>query len=137
VHKYFSEFFFWSNKRLFLSTLQTLSDAAQLMYNMPLAYSMPLARRGRPGRSIRGPRHVAPVLLVVYWLRRAIKRFMSNTGNKCRTLSMVSKRKYSSSVASLQQLLEQRHHMLASVACGRLVRVTARELMSELLEHNL
>jgi hypothetical protein len=45
---------------------------------------MPLARHGRPRRSVRGPRHVAPVLLVVHWLHRAIKRFMSNTGNKCR-----------------------------------------------------
>jgi hypothetical protein len=45
--------------------------------------------------------------------------------------------KYSSPVTTLQQLVEQRQQMLASVAYARLVRVTARELMSELFEHSL
>jgi hypothetical protein len=144
---------------------------------------MPLARHGRPRHSIRSPRYVAPVLLVVYWLRRAIKRFMSNTGKKCRipaafyevmcahlrrtmyaflpdmcnsvqwqTQSSPYTRalcgliddnvlvawsqdvKYSSPTATLQQLVEQRHQMLASVADARLVQVTAREVMSELFD---
>jgi hypothetical protein len=37
---------------------------------------MPLARHGRPRRSIRS-RHAAPVLLVVHWLRRGVQRFLS------------------------------------------------------------
>lgn len=162
------------------STSNTINDVAQRKY------SMPLARHGRPRRSVRSPRHVAPVLLVVHWLHRAINRFLSNTGNKCRipaasyevmcahlrrtvyaflpvirnsvqwrTQSSPYTRalweliddnvlvawsqdvKYSSPVASVQQLLEQRHQMIASVAYARLVRVTARELMRELFEHSL
>jgi hypothetical protein len=38
---------------------------------------MPLARHGRPRLSTRS-RRAAPVLLVVHWLHRAIKRFLSN-----------------------------------------------------------
>jgi hypothetical protein len=146
---------------------------------------MPLARRGRPRHSV-GSRHAAPVLLVVHWLRRAIQRFMSNTGSKYRLpaasyevmcahlrriiyahLPMIRSStqwrmnasqhtralwgliddnvlvawsqdvKYSSPFATLQQLVEQRPQMLASVAYSRLVRVTARELMSQLFEHSL
>jgi hypothetical protein len=42
--------------------------------------------------------------------------------------------RYSSPTATLQQLIEQRHQMLASVAYSSFVRVTARELMSQLFE---
>jgi hypothetical protein len=146
-------------------------------------YCMPVARHGRPRRSVHSPRYVAPALLLVYWLRRALKRFMSNTGNKCRipaasyevicahlrqtiyaclpvihssaqwrTHSSPYTRalwgliddnvlvawshdvKYCSPIATPQQLVEQRHQMLASVAYARLVQVTAREVMSELFD---
>ena len=177
--EYCAQIFLRYNKELFFQ-LRIRSDVAQRMY------SMPLARHGRPGRSLHSPRHVAPVLLVVYWLRRAIKRFMSNTGSKYRIpaasheamcaylrqtvyaclpgirnsvqwrthsspytralwglvddnvlIAWSQDVKYSSPAATLQQLVEQRHQMLASVAYARLVRVTARELMRELFEHNL
>jgi hypothetical protein len=147
---------------------------------------MPLARHGRPRRSVRSPRQVAPVLLIVHWLRRAIKRFLSNTGSMYRVpaasyevmrahlrqtiyaclpvirnsvqwrthsssytrvlcgliddnvlVAWSQDMKYSSPFATLQQLVKQRQQMLASVAYARLVRVTARELMSELFEHSM
>jgi hypothetical protein len=148
-------------------------------------YSMPLARCGRPRHSV-GSRHAAPVLLVVHWLRRAIQRFLSNRGDKCRIpaasrdamcthlrriiyahLPMIRSStqwrtnasqhtralwsliddnvlvawlqdvKYSSPTATLQQLIERRHQMMVSVAYGRLVQVTARELCSELFEYSV
>jgi hypothetical protein len=144
-------------------------------------YTMPLTRRGRPRPLVRSPRHVARVLLVVYRLRRAIKRCMSNTDSKCRIpaasyevmcaylrrpvyallpvirastqwrthaspytralwglmddnglVAWSQDVRYSGPTATLQQLIEQRHQMLASVAYSRLVRVT--ELMSKLFE---
>jgi hypothetical protein len=175
VYKYFSDKFL-SNKELFCQ-LRIRSDVAQCMYTMPLT------RRGRPRPLVRSPRHVAPVLLVVHWLRRAITRFMSNTGSKYRVpaasyevlcahlrqttyallpgirntvqwrthsssytralwgliydnvlVAWSQDVKYSSPTATLQQLIEQRHQMLAAVAYSRLVRVTARELMGQLFE---
>jgi hypothetical protein len=143
---------------------------------------MPLAR---PTRSVRS-RHAAPVLLVVHWLRRAIQRFLSNTGDKysiraasrdavCahlrrtiyahlpeirssmqwRTNASQHTRAlwqliddnvlvawsrdvhFSSPAPTLQQLIDQRHQMVMSVAYARLVQVAARELMSELFQYSL
>jgi hypothetical protein len=148
-------------------------------------YSMPLARRGRPRHSV-GSRHAAPVLLVVHWLRRAIQRFLSNRGDKCRIpaasrdamcahlrctiyahlaeirstmqwranarehtralwqliddnvlVAWSRDVKFSSPTPTLQQLIEQRHQMLRSLAYARLVQATARELMSELFEYSV
>jgi hypothetical protein len=75
MHRYFSDKFLCPTETFFFQ-LRIRSDVTQRMY------SMPLTRRGRPRPLVRSPRHVAPVLLVVYWLRRAIKRFASNTGSK-------------------------------------------------------
>jgi hypothetical protein len=145
---------------------------------------MPLARHGRPRRSIRS-RHAASVLLVVHWLRRAIQRFLStrgdnysipaasrdamcthlrriiyahvpeirssaqwrtNTHQHTRALCLIvdyvlvvwcQNVKFSSPTPTLQQLIDQRHQMLVSVAYARLVQVTARELMSELFEYSV
>jgi hypothetical protein len=171
-----SQINFFVQQRTFFSTTNT-SDVVQRMY------SMPLTRRGRPRPLVRSPRHVAPVLLVVHWLRRAITRFMSNTGSKYRVpaasyevmcahlrqtiyallpgirntvqwrthsssytrvlwgliddnvlVAWAQDVRYSSPTATLQQLIKQRHQMLASATYSRLVRVTARELMSQLFE---
>jgi hypothetical protein len=128
VHKYISDNFFVKQRTHFLFKLRTLSDAAQRMY------SMPVARHGRPRRSVRSPRHVAPVLLVVHWLRRAIKRCMSNTGNKCRipaasyevlcahlrTLSYLS---YVTGFSGEHTLAPTREHfaVLSMTTCGSMV----------------
>jgi hypothetical protein len=45
--------------------------------------------------------------------------------------------KYSSPTATLQQLIERRYQMMVSVACSRLVQVTARELFSELFVYSV
>ena len=45
--------------------------------------------------------------------------------------------KFSSPTLTLQQLIDQRHQMLMSVAYARLVQVTARELMSELFQYSV
>jgi hypothetical protein len=45
--------------------------------------------------------------------------------------------KYSSPISTLQQLIERRHQMLASVAYARLVQVTAQELFSELFQYGV
>eukprot|EP00953_Heterococcus_sp_UTEX-ZZ885_P024603 13451-Heterococcus_DN1.PRE.5 len=141
--------------------------------------------RGRLRRSTYS-RHAAPVLLVVHWLRRAVQRFLSDSGNKysiraasrdavCahvkrtiyahlpeirssmqwRTDASEHTRalwqliddnvlvawsrdvKFSSPTPTLQQLIEQRHQMLSSLAYARLVQATARELMSELFKYSV
>jgi hypothetical protein len=44
---------------------------------------------------------------------------------------------FSSPAPILQQLIDDRHQLVMSVAYARLVQVTARELMSELFQYSL